>query len=383
MMLINKNTLPTTKQESWKYTNLAAIYAKHNITELLHDSKQAKDYLQGFKFDVNENVVIILDGVLAIDYNNLLTQISDLDFNDDVRDMSKLAIANSKHLCINIVKDSKSTLSLIFINTDNAQGKLTNIAMKLSVDMFACVDLDIDFVNLSENTSMNLFLDIDIAESGQINLVNNSDNPNNENLLVTSSYLINLDKNAQFNALNILHKDALLRNDYLVNLNGEGSSFDARGLYLINNKSIANACFLVNHNASHTYSNVLYNGVVNGSSKAWFNAKAVVNKDIKQIKAFQTNKNIQLSKTSELNTKPELEIYSDDVVCTHGATIGTLDADSLFYMQSRGLTLEDAQCLLLSGFAKSIISSDTFPFKSELVDDILDNIEDTLTSTIK
>lgn len=80
--------------------------------------------------------------------------------------------------------------------------------------------------------------------------------------------------------------------------------------------------FLVNHNASHTYSNVNFRGVANGNAKAWFNAKAIVNKGIEQIQAYQNNKNIQLSNKAEINTKPELEIFADDVVCTHGATIG-------------------------------------------------------------
>jgi Fe-S cluster assembly protein SufD len=379
-MLINKDALPTTKQESWKYTNLAAIYAKNDITEILEDSKQAKDYLEGFKFDVNENVVIILDGVLAIDYNNLLVQISDCEFKQDSRKMSQLAILNSKHFAINTAKDTKTDLSLIFINTDNATSKLTNVAMKINVDMFSSVNLDVDFVNLSENTSMNLFLDIDMAESSELNFVHNSDNPNNTKMLVTANYLVSLDKNAEFNALNILHKDALLRNDYMVNLNGEGSKFNARGLYLITGRSIANVCFDVNHNASNTYSNITYNGVVNGNAKAWFNAKAIVNKGLKQIQAFQNNKNIQLSKTSELNTKPELEIYSDDVVCTHGATIGTLDQDALFYMQSRGITLKESQRLLLEGFTKSVLLSHQENFKSEIVDDIIDVLEEILSN---
>ncbi|MDE5009073.1 SufD family Fe-S cluster assembly protein, partial [Francisella tularensis] len=80
------------------------------------------------------------------------------------------------------------------------------------------------------------------------------------------------------------------------------SRFDVRGLYLINYSAIAHTCFLVNHNASHTYSNVNCRGVANGNAKAWFNAKAIVNKYIEQIQAYQNNKNIQLSNKAEINT---------------------------------------------------------------------------------
>ena len=193
---------------------------------------------------------------------------------------------------------------------------------------------------------------------------------------------MNLDKAAEFNGFNLLNKDSLLRNDFVVNLDGEHSRFDVRGLYLINDQAVANACFLVNHNASNTYSNVNFKGVVNGSAKAWFNAKAVVNKDIKQIQAYQNNKNIQLSKKAEINTKPELKIYSDDVVCTHGATIGELDKDALFYLQSRGLTLEGAQHLLLEGFVKAQLTSDDFPFSNEVIDGVIDDLDEILQSIV-
>ncbi|KEI35806.1 iron-sulfur cluster assembly protein SufD [Francisella sp. W12-1067] len=381
-MLINKNSLPTIKQESWKYTNLAAIYDKNNISEILKESPQAKDYLEGFKFDTQENVIIIIDGVLAIDYHNKLESISSLEFNKDVREMSKLAIENSKHFIVEIAKNTKDCLSLIFINTENAKGKLTNIALKLKIDIFASLNLDIDFVNLTSNSATNLFLDIELAESARVNFTNNADNSNNIELLTTANYLVNLAKNSEFNAFNLLNRDALLRNDFVANLNQEGSRFDIRGLYLLNNQAIANTTFLVNHNASNTYSNVNFRGVVNGNSKAWFNAKAVVAKDVKQIQAFQNNKNIQLSNKAEINTKPELVIYSDDVVCTHGATIGELDKEALFYLQSRGLPLHDAQHLLLESFVKSQLTADDFPFDNEIIKEILESLDSVLDSVI-
>lgn len=381
-MQIDKNVLPSIKQESWKYTNLSTIYSKNGITEILTEFKQAKDYLEGFKFDTEENVVIILDGVLAIDYNKKLTHISELEFNEDSRAMSKLAIEKSKNLAINVAKNTKDHLSLIFINTENAKNKLTNIALKLNVGMFACLDLDVDFVNLAEDSAINFFLDVDVAESAKVNFTNCADNDNNSGLITTANYLVNLDKSAEFNGFNLLNKDNLLRSDFTVNLNKEHSRFDVRGLYLLNNTATANACFLVNHNASNTYSNVNFKGVANGSSKAWFNAKAVVNEGIEQIQAYQSNKNIQLSKKAEINTKPELEIYSDDVVCTHGATIGELDKDALFYLQSRGLTLVDAQHLLLEGFVKSQLTSDDFPFENEVIEGMVESLDEILDSII-
>ena len=381
-MQIDKNALPSIKQESWKYTNLSAIYSKNNISEILLESQQTKDYLQGFQLDAEENIIIILDGVLAIDYNKRLNNISKAEFNTDVRNMSVLAKDNAKAFSITIPKNTKDSLTLILVNTPNAKNKLTNIALKLNIESFASIDLDMDFVNLTDESAMNVFLDIDVAESAKVNFTNNADNPNSINLLTTANYLINLDKSSEFNGFSLLNKNALLRNDFVVNLNGEHSRFDVRGLYLLNNNAVANACFLVNHNASNTYSNVNFKGVVNGSAKAWFNAKAIVNKNIKQIQAYQNNKNIQLSKKAEINTKPELEIYSDDVVCTHGATIGELDKDALFYLQSRGLILEGAQQLLLEGFVKAQLTSEDFPFSNEVIDGVIDDLDEVLEAII-
>ncbi|MFT4693458.1 MAG: Fe-S cluster assembly protein SufD [Francisella sp.] len=381
-MQIDKNALPSIKQESWKYTNLSAIYSKNNISEILLESQQTKDYLQGFQLDAEENIIIILDGVLAIDYNKRLNNISKAEFNTDARNMSVLAKDNAKAFSITIPKDTKDSLTLIFVNTPNAKNKLTNIALKLNIESFASLDLDMDFVNLTDESAMNVFLDIDVAESAKVNFTNNADNPNSINLLTTANYLVNLDKSSEFNGFSLLNKDALLRNDFVVNLNGEHSRFDVRGLYLLNDNAVANACFLVNHNASNTYSNVNFKGVVNGSAKAWFNAKAIVNKNIEQIQAYQNNKNIQLSKKAEINTKPELEIYSDDVVCTHGATIGELDKNALFYLQSRGLTLEGAQQLLLEGFVKAQLTSEDFPFSNEVIDGVIDDLDEVLETII-
>ena len=251
-MQIDKNALPSIKQESWKYTNLSAICTKNDISEILLESEQTKDYLKGFQLDAEENIVIILDGVLAIDYNKRLNHISKAEFNADTRNMSVLAQDNAKAFSITIPKDTKDSLTLIFVNTPNAKNKLTNVALKLNVEMFASLDLDVDFVNLTDESAMNVFLDVDVAESAKVNFTNNADNPNNIKLLTTANYLVNLDKSAEFNGFSLLNKDSLLRNDYVVNLDGEHSRFDVRGMYLLNDNAIANTVFLVNHNASNT-----------------------------------------------------------------------------------------------------------------------------------
>jgi Fe-S cluster assembly protein SufD len=109
------------------------------------------------------------------------------------------------------------------------------------------------------------------------------------------------------------------------------------------------------HNASHTTSDVCFKGIASGKSSATFNAKAIVQKGLVAIKALQSNKNLLLDKTATINTKPELEIYSDDVVCSHGATIGQLDKNLIFYFQSRGISYNEAITMLTVAFLIDIL----------------------------
>ena len=108
----------------------------------------------------------------------------------------------------------------------------------------------------------------------------------------------------------------------------------------------------------------MYRGIINGNGLGIFNGKVVVKKDISRIAAKQYNNNLLLSDRASANTKPELQIHSDDVSCSHGATIGQLDTESLFYLRSRGIKLEQAQLLMIKGFIQEVLS-ENYQFYSE------------------
>jgi len=111
----------------------------------------------------------------------------------------------------------------------------------------------------------------------------------------------------------------------------------------------------INHEAAHSSSDMLYKGIVDNRSRAVFNGRLYVKQDAQKILAHQANHNLLLSTQAEVYSKPELEIYADDVKCKHGATIGQLDQDALFYMCSRGIPYADAVNILLRGFAEEIL----------------------------
>jgi Fe-S cluster assembly protein SufD len=148
----------------------------------------------------------------------------------------------------------------------------------------------------------------------------------------------------------------LVRNDVHVVLNGEGSECTLNGLYLVDGKQHVDNHTEIEHCMPRAKSQELYKGVLSGNARAVFDGKILVHKDAQKSDARQTNKNLLLSEGAVINTKPQLEIYADDVKCSHGSTVGQLDRDALFYLRSRGIDLAAAQSLLSYAFASDVIS---------------------------
>ncbi len=147
---------------------------------------------------------------------------------------------------------------------------------------------------------------------------------------------------------------ALVRNDANCVLS-QGSEGTLNGLYIVNGTQHVDNHTAIDHAQPHANSHELYKGILDGKSHAVFNGKIFVRKDAQKTDSKQTNKNLVLSDDAVVDTKPELQILADDVRCTHGATIGQLDAESLFYLQSRGIGKQDAKNLLIFAFAQDVV----------------------------
>jgi len=141
-----------------------------------------------------------------------------------------------------------------------------------------------------------------------------------------------------------------------VDMDAEGADASISGLYLCGSEEKVSLDINVNHNAAHTTSHQLFNGVASGSSRAAFHGRIVVRKDCQGIKAFQENHNILLSEGATVESQPQLEIYADDVECSHGATTGFLNAEEQFYMRSRGIPEAEARVLQIISFLSPVVS---------------------------
>jgi Fe-S cluster assembly protein SufD len=162
---------------------------------------------------------------------------------------------------------------------------------------------------------------------------------------------------SNFVSHNIAFGGALARNEIAVVLEGEGADCNLNGLYVTVGRQHVDNYTTLDHAQPHTTSHELYKGVLDGTSQAVFHGRIIVRPEAQKTDAIQRNKNLLLSDGAVINTKPQLEIYADDVKCTHGATVGQVDADAIFYLRSRGIPLEEARSLLTFAFTSQMISS--------------------------
>src|ERR1017187_1763979 len=165
---------------------------------------------------------------------------------------------------------------------------------------------------------------------------------------------VQLGRDTNFRSHSLSFGGALVRNDVNAVLS-EGSECTLNGLYLVAGEQHIDNHTAIDHAKPHAASHELYKGILDGKSSAVFSGKILVRKDAQKTDAKQTNKNLVLSEDAVINTKPELQILADDVRCTHGATIGQLDPEGIFYLQSRGIGLADARNLMIYAFARDIV----------------------------
>ncbi len=147
----------------------------------------------------------------------------------------------------------------------------------------------------------------------------------------------------------------LVRNDVFTVLDGEGAECTLNGLYLADGERLIDNHTTIDHAKPHCPSHEVYKGILGGRARAVFNGKIIVRPDAQKTDAKQTNRALLLSDNASINTKPQLEIFADDVKCTHGAAIGQLDEDALFYLRARGLSYFEARDMLIHAFAGQIL----------------------------
>jgi Fe-S cluster assembly protein SufD len=167
---------------------------------------------------------------------------------------------------------------------------------------------------------------------------------------------VSLAKSAVYNNITATLGGQLVRNNHNVVLAGEGCEAHLDGLFSASGTQLIDNHTLMDHQVPHCESNELYKGIANDKSTGVFNGKIYVRKDAQKTNAYQSSKNILLSDDATINTKPQLEIYANDVKCSHGTSTGKIDEEALFYLKARGIGVENARKMLLSSFAQEVIN---------------------------
>ncbi|HSV73541.1 MAG TPA: Fe-S cluster assembly protein SufD [Chthonomonadales bacterium] len=180
-----------------------------------------------------------------------------------------------------------------------------------------------------------------------------------------------LERGATFSSHSVTFGGAITRNDVGVVLDGEGAECTLNGAYLADGDRLVDNHTAIDHARAHCSSHELYKGILSGRGRGVFNGKVYVRPDAQKTDAKQTNQSLLLSDEAQIQTKPQLEIFADDVKCTHGATVGQLDRDAMFYLRSRGIPAEEARALLIHSFAADVLDRIPIEAVRERLDEML------------
>jgi len=205
-----------------------------------------------------------------------------------------------------------------------------------------------------DSSFINTLTEIYLDENASLDLYK-LQNINDETTLLNNTF-IHQEKDSRSKVAVLTLNGGKIRNEINVDFQGQGAEADLNGIYLMDKKQHVDNQVFVKHSVPNCYSNELFKGVLDDEASAVFNGHIYVAKDAQKTNAFQRNNNILMTPEASIDTMPFLEIYADDVKCSHGATVGQLDEDAMFYMMQRGISRQDARLLLMYAFASEVTS---------------------------
>lgn len=374
---LKKSGLPNIKNEEYKYFQVTRKLKQPYSFELVENSDLSLDVSSKIVADPEAFHIVYINGAFSQDYSSLpidnsvsISEISEKDPSTE----SNLELLKKKHYNVN--NDSYIDFNSAFLNAGTCvRIKNNTISKSIYIYHFFTEDVKDHIINrkniivLEANSQANIteifysdtknhyfsnqvseiFVDKDakldyciIQEFGDEAI-----HIHNVNIYQSSNSLIN--------TYTYSLKGAYIRNNLNILLNDEHGESHLFGLFYPVGKNLIDNHTTVDHRKANCFSNELYKGLIDDNATGVFNGKIFVRPNAQKTNAFQSNKNLVLSDTATINTKPQLEIWADDVKCSHGATTGQLDEEQLFYLRSRGLDTITAKALLLHAFAFEII----------------------------
>ena len=361
------NGFPTNKDEEWKYTSLKQLISNDFVIEA-EGEEISQDEIDSSTLKT-KNQIIFLNGVLVKKpelEGVLITSFTDKNpsFEDAFTALNaayanngySISVEKNFHVeaCIEVIFLSKNKKNN-FIQYRNKIDLNENSSIKI-IEHFKCLDNNLCFTN--SLTSINL----EKSSNIEFNKLQN----HNDFQIVVDNTVVNQEEKSYSTINTLLLGGKFTRNNLSFYQNGEYCESNMNGVVVLNNNEFGDNHTYVDHKNANCESNELYKGIYLDKSKGVFNGKIMVRPDAQKINAFQANNNLLLSDNSSINSKPQLEIYADDVKCSHGCTIGQLDDDALFYMRTRGISKEDAKTILTFAFASEAVEKLSIDELSEI-----------------
>lgn len=359
--------LPTTRSEAWRYTRTARL-AQHTWKishgRLMPDISpwrvQGLDTLEivfvnGFLMPVNEKPPQIAGLHLHTAELHSAWPAASFPHNEQSDIFSALHLAHcTSALHIEVDKEAavEKIIHLIFIQSENYT--LAQPRIHCTLHSGASLQLLTTTVSTApETTFLNGEAHVHLAHGAR--LVWNKIQQDNRHACSLWREYVSQDAHSSLTINTITTGGAWVRNNVQVDLHEPQAECHLNGLYIPGAAQLMDNHTRIDHRAPHCTSNELYKGVVSSNGHAVFNGKVQVWPHAQKTNAYQSNANLVLSDEAKVNTKPELEIYADDVKCSHGSTTGQIDDEALFYLRSRGMSSESAMQLLVSAFASAVI----------------------------
>lgn len=379
---------PTTRHEEWKYTSVLPLLQREYNSAFIspRDAALPQGIADWWSPYGNPTVLVFVNGHLSRELSTIpsngptvqdlassdapvlrekYAQIAPLEGNPFVAANTALA---QNGVSIVFPKNSvfDSPTFLVHLN-DSSKGNVQTHARTFVLAEENCEANIVEFwMNDGEGHSFdNNVVEILVRKNARLN--HHVIQKDTDKSSLVNFVRVEQERDSNYRNLMFSFSGEIVRNDTQVKHLEEHCETHLFGLYMLNGTQHVDNHTLVDHAMPNCYSNELYKGVIDGSSTAVFNGKVMVRPDAQKTNAFQSNKTILLSDDATINTKPQLEIFADDVKCSHGATTGRLDEESLFYLRSRGIGEQQAHALLTYAFAAEVLEQIGLePLKSRL-----------------
>lgn len=352
---------PTTRVEDWKYTRTTRI--SNEQWQLVQHAKSVN--VEPFLIpDLDAHLIVFVDGV----YNSHLSNVENAEFELSLNKGFEQKNLVHKHiftalnvafstaaLYIRIRKNVVVSKPVHVLHIASTEKALAQASLFFHAEQSSSLHIVESFVCEGDaKTLTNRLLNITVEENAHVHLDkiqmegDNNFLVNEENIYVAS--------NGNFTINTLTVDGGWVRNGLNICLDGENIEANLNGFYLPRRKQHVDNHTLVDHRKPHSHSNELYKGILNDQGAGVFNGKVYVQMDAQKTNAFQSNANVLLSDDAQMNTKPELEIYADDVKCSHGTSTGQMDENALFYLKARGIGDENARKLLAAAFINDVVN---------------------------